>query len=125
MKKLATLLFAGSLALTLTACGGGQQAQPQAPSATQPSTGGTGSSSTPANAAYDAATAQARFESNCASCHGKDLAGGMGPNLQKVGSKYSKDQILNIIKNGRGQMPPGMAQGTDADNIAAWLADKK
>src|SRR5699024_9910831 len=33
------------------------------------------------------------FEENCASCHGDDLSGDMGPNLQEVGGRLSQDEI--------------------------------
>lgn len=65
------------------------------------------------------------FDQKCSSCHGGDLTGGMGPNLTKVGSKYSKDEILNIIKNGKGQMPANVITGDDANQVAEWLAAKK
>lgn len=74
-----------------------------------------------------AGDAQKLFDAKCSACHGKDLAGNVGPNLQKVGSKYSKSDILNIIKNGKGNgaMPPGLYSGKDADTIATWLSNKK
>ncbi|MFQ3542748.1 cytochrome c [Halobacillus rhizosphaerae] len=66
------------------------------------------------------------FEAKCATCHGADLSGGVGPNLQKVGSRYSAEEIQNIIKNGKGgQMPPGLYGGEQAKKIAEWLAKKK
>ncbi|TGV30107.1 cytochrome c, partial [Mesorhizobium sp. M00.F.Ca.ET.186.01.1.1] len=37
----------------------------------------------------------------------------------------TKDQILEVLNKGKGAMPPGLVKGTDAENIAAWLADKK
>lgn len=67
------------------------------------------------------------FESTCASCHGADLSGGVGPSLQKVGGKYSKDEIREIIKTGfpDAGMPPGLLQGAEADAVAKWLSKKK
>ncbi|KHE70415.1 cytochrome c550 [Halobacillus sp. BBL2006] len=66
------------------------------------------------------------FQAKCASCHGGDLSGGVGPNLQKVGSKYSADEIKEIILNGKGsQMPAGLYTGEDATKLAEWLAKKK
>ncbi|UOQ42497.1 cytochrome c [Halobacillus salinarum] len=66
------------------------------------------------------------FKAKCATCHGGDLSGGVGPNLQKVGGRYSAEEIQNIIKNGKGsQMPPGLYQGEQAKKIAEWLAKKK
>lgn len=74
---------------------------------------------------YDAATAEALYKNTCAGCHGQTLEGAVGPNLQKIGGTLSKDQILEVLKNGKGQMPPGLAKGNDAETLAAWLADKK
>ncbi|WP_077327021.1 cytochrome c550 [Virgibacillus siamensis] len=67
------------------------------------------------------------FENTCASCHGADLSGGVGPNLQKVGSTHSKEEIREIIKNGfpKAGMPGGLLQGAEADAVAEWLSKKK
>lgn len=66
------------------------------------------------------------FKANCASCHGQNLEGIAGPNLTKVGSKYSADEIEKIIKEGKGGMPPGMLKKADEIKaVAAWLAEKK
>lgn len=65
------------------------------------------------------------FQNNCASCHGDDLSGGMGPDLTKVGSDHSAEDIHEIIINGQGDMPPGMATEEEADVLAEWLAEKK
>lgn len=123
MKRFPLLMLAGVFAAALSACGPKPQTQPPAttppstetPPATTPSAGGT----------YDVATAQTLFKNNCSSCHGQNLEGVVGPNLTKVGSKYSKDQILEILQKGKGQMPAGLVKGGDADTLASWLADKK
>lgn len=66
------------------------------------------------------------FQSKCASCHGGDLSGGAGPNLQKVGSRYSAEEIQDIIINGKGSaMPAGLYTGEQAAKLAEWLAEKK
>ncbi|AOL35767.1 c-type cytochrome [Geobacillus thermoleovorans] len=108
--KLAAMFLGVSLALA--ACGGGGD------NAGEKNDGSNGGGDT-------AAAAEQIFKQNCASCHGQDLSGGVGPNLQKVGSKYSKDQIKDIIANGRGAMPAGIIKGEDADKVAEWLAAKK
>lgn len=68
---------------------------------------------------------QAFANSSCVGCHGKDLEGASGPNLTKVGSKYSEEEILNIIKNGKGSMPKNLVEGRDAEKIAQYLAKQK
>lgn len=65
------------------------------------------------------------FEDNCASCHGDDLSGDMGPNLQEVGGRLSEDEINDIIMEGKGKMPPGLVEEDEADTLADWLADKE
>ncbi|GAA0602276.1 cytochrome c-550 [Virgibacillus siamensis] len=97
--------------------GGEKQEQSSGESQSGDSKGGETTSTDPAKI----------FESTCASCHGADLSGGVGPNLQKVGSKYSKKEIRDIIKNGfpDAGMPPGLLQGKEADAVAKWLSQKK
>ncbi|WP_134683527.1 cytochrome c551 [Brevibacillus migulae] len=127
MNRLWGFVAAGALTVALSACGGGNNNQAQQPSG-QPATETPATETPPAtggNATYDAAAAEAAFKNKCASCHGQNLEGMVGPNLTAVGSKYSRDQILEIIEKGKGGMPPGMATGTDAEALASWLADKK
>ncbi|GAB6931738.1 c-type cytochrome [Calditerricola satsumensis] len=109
------VLVGMALMAMLVGCRAGQEPQPpQEATPQQPAAGG-----------YDDARAQATYRQACASCHGANLEGSVGPNLQKVGAKYSKEQILSIIQNGRGQMPGGLVKGDEAENLAAWLADRK
>ncbi|QDP40631.1 cytochrome c550 [Radiobacillus deserti] len=71
---------------------------------------------------------EAVFQNTCAGCHGADLSGGAGgaPSLQEVGSKYSQEEIQDIIMNGKGTgMPAGLVDAEQAEAIAAWLAEKK
>ncbi|GAA4718927.1 cytochrome c551 [Brevibacillus fulvus] len=133
MKRFPLYLVAGAMVILLSACGqGGQQTQPPANNnnnANAPA--GNGNATTPPSTApagggnYDAAQAEALFKNNCSSCHGQNLEGAVGPNLQQVGSRYSKDDILGILQNGKGAMPGGLVSGDDAQTIASWLADKK
>ncbi|ARP44104.1 cytochrome c551 [Geobacillus thermodenitrificans] len=108
--KLATVFLGASLALA--ACGGGDD------NAGEQNGGNNGGGDT-------TAAAEQVYQQSCASCHGQDLSGGVGPNLQKVGSKYSADEIKEVITKGRGSMPGGIIQGEDADKVAEWLAAKK
>ena len=65
------------------------------------------------------------FKQSCSSCHGDQLQGIIGPNLQHVGAKFSEKDITNIIAQGRGSMPPNVVEGADAQAVAKWLATKK
>ncbi|TLS39373.1 cytochrome c550 [Pseudalkalibacillus caeni] len=73
-----------------------------------------------------AANPEEIFSQNCASCHGQNLEGVVGPALNKIGGKYSQDEIRSIIAEGKGSaMPAGLIEGEAADKVAAWLAEKK
>ncbi|MBT2698184.1 cytochrome c551 [Neobacillus sp. C211] len=112
-KKLLTLLMGTALVMGLAACGGGNDDK----GTDKGTDNGTDTVTSDAGAKI--------FDQKCSGCHGGDLTGGMGPNLTKVGSKYSKDDILGIIKNGKGQMPANVVSGDDANQVAEWLAAKK
>ncbi|WP_409348175.1 c-type cytochrome [Paenibacillus gyeongsangnamensis] len=55
------------------------------------------------------------------------FSGGAGPNLQKLGSRFSRDQIVTQISNGKGAMPPfkGTLKNPDINALADWLAANK
>lgn len=59
------------------------------------------------------------YSNNCASCHGDNLQGAMGPKLK--GNDLSKDAIQTQIKEGGGGMPPGVIKGEAAQKVAEWL----
>lgn len=71
------------------------------------------------------------YQSGCITCHGDNLQGGIGPNLQHVGSKLDVAAIEHRIKVGSGAMPaytlPGDAILTQSqvDAVATWLAQQK
>lgn len=67
---------------------------------------------------------EAAYANSCASCHGADLTGGMGPDLTTIGSKYSSEEIADIINNGKGAMP-ALGLGEEATVIADWLSEKQ
>mgnify|MGYP000933082552 CR=1 FL=1 len=75
----------------------------------------------------DVAAAQAVYKSNCLSCHGDQLQGQIGPNLTKVGSSMSEDQIRKQIENGGGGMPgfKGTLSDDQIGTLTAWLAAMK
>lgn len=74
-----------------------------------------------------AAQAQALFKDNCMACHGAGLEGDFGPNLTKVGSRKTKDEIVQQINKGSGDMPPFQKalKAEEIETLAAWLAAKK
>lgn len=122
--KLKNLLLALGLGTTLAlaACGGSDDSSSDDSSSTkEESTMNDDSSKT-----ETAVDAEKIFANNCASCHGNNLEGNVGPNLTKVGSKYSSEEIQEIIKNGKGQMPAGiLKEDEEIVAVADWLAAKK
>jgi cytochrome c oxidase cbb3-type subunit 3 len=81
----------------------------------------------------DAATLKEMGESiflvQCAPCHGETGDGLSGKAHDFMSGRISKEQVLNVIKNGSNQlgyqmgaMPGGMASGDDAEAIATWIA---
>ncbi len=113
-KKLLSFLMGSALVLSLAACGGADDDNAEKPAEND------GEETT-----AEAGDAEAIYNKSCVSCHGENLEGDMGPALDKVGASLSKDEILDVIENGRGQMPPGTAKGEDAEKVAEWLAEKK
>ncbi len=64
------------------------------------------------------------YEMNCASCHGADLAGGSGPGLDTIGSAYSVEELEEIIRNGKGQMPPQTnLLEEEIEALVNWLSE--
>ncbi len=128
-KSLLALILGSSVALA--ACGGGNDAAKDTEEAVdevEQNTEEAVDEATPKEDAGDTTTAAAGeevYKQSCISCHGGNLEGGFGPALDKVGAKYSKDEILDIIHNGKGQMPANVVEGEDAEAVASWLAEKK
>jgi menaquinol-cytochrome c reductase cytochrome b/c subunit len=74
-------------------------------------------------------------KATCLQCHGGNLKGmpnGGVPALLGIGDVHNKDQILDIIKNGKGNMPAqykanldkGLTEA-DIDKLANWLSLQK
>lgn len=112
-KRLMNVLLAGGLAVFgLAACGGDKKEE--------------GTTTPPAdtdnNTSETVAKGESVTQSSCIGCHGNDLTGGMGPNLH--GLTLSKDEIVEIVTNGKGQMPGGLAKG-DEEAVADYLLTLK
>ncbi|WP_072334630.1 cytochrome c [Paenibacillus sp. cl123] len=75
----------------------------------------------------NAQAAEAIYKQSCLACHGAELEGKLGPNLQKVGGKLSDQQIYKVLLNGKGGMPAFKSTLKDEElvNLAKWLAEKK
>lgn len=68
-------------------------------------------------------------KNNCLSCHGAGLGGRVGPetNLEHVGSRLSKEQIMQQISKGSRNMPgyEKIIPAEDIEAVAEWLASLK
>ncbi len=69
------------------------------------------------------------FLVQCAPCHG-ETGDGLDGKAHDLTKRISKEQVLNVIKNGShyfkytlGAMPPGLAQGKDAEAVAEYVAN--
>lgn len=113
MKKTKMLFLITGLSIGLAACGSSNNA------------GNNGSASGSNNVSSSRNGAKAIYEKSCSQCHGNNLQGKIGPSLQHIGSKKSKQQILSQIKNGGGGMPAGVIKGQKAEKVATWLSKKK
>ncbi|WP_453993534.1 cytochrome c551 [Bacillus nitroreducens] len=112
-RKLFGFLLGTSLVFALAACGGDDNTG-DAPAGDDGDNGGAA-----------VANAEEIYQQNCAACHGQDLSGGAGPDLTKIGSKFSSDEIADIIEHGQGAMRPGIIEGEEKDAVASWLSEKK
>jgi cytochrome c550 len=69
------------------------------------------------------------YKNTCITCHGDQMQGGVGPNLQKIGGELSQAEIKDILTNGKtgkiGTMPKGLLDPKQVDVMSKWLASKK
>lgn len=68
------------------------------------------------------------YAANCASCHGDDRKGtAIGPSLETITTRRSREQILQIIREGTGRMPAfgGAMDGAATNDIVNYLVTGK
>jgi len=124
--KFGMALLAAMLVLAVSACGGNNNGTSN--QANPPAGSPTGTTTAPApGGTVAAADAEALYKSKCVACHAADLHGGVGPNLQAVGSRMSPDDIAAKIANGGGGMTAFKSVLTDDEirSLSDWLAAKK
>ncbi len=68
----------------------------------------------------DPANGAVVFADNCAGCHGADGTGGSGPNITNEGEK---DEVIEVIVDGEGDMPSFDGDLTDQEiaDVAAYV----
>ncbi|MFC4777587.1 c-type cytochrome [Paenibacillus sp. GCM10023252] len=68
-------------------------------------------------------------QAKCLTCHAVDMQGGGNiPALTGVGDRLEKDQLVEVITNGRGNGMPAFADQLSAeeiDQVATWLSKQK
>jgi len=82
----------------------------------------TDTTATTATGASAAAVAAGKtyFDNTCQGCHSASgTQAGVGPKLAAAG--LTADRVKNQVENGGGAMPPGLASGTDLDNVVAYV----
>ncbi|MFS0725984.1 c-type cytochrome [Paenibacillus sp. 1P07SE] len=114
MNKWKGMLATAALAAMLAAsgCGGGGTETPE------------GVNTGAGEEASEYSEAMSLYRSKCLSCHGAELKGRTAPNLQQVGAKYEREEIVSIIADGRGGMPAFGRQLSEEEvgTLADWLA---
>ena len=66
------------------------------------------------------------YQSHCLACHGENLAGSPPafPSLIHVGERLTSTQVTDVIRTGRGRMPPfADLDGASLNALLRYLAD--
>lgn len=122
---LAVLVLA--LGFAASACGGGEEATPTPDTVTGELPAETTETQPPAEEEGDPAAGKEVFlgASACGACHvlaDAGTSGQVGPNLDQTKPSYAA--VVDIVTNGRGQMPSfsGSLSEEDIRNVAAYIA---
>lgn len=65
------------------------------------------------------------YGNKCSACHGGDLKGAVGPSVLNMSSKYSEQELLNLIENGTEKMPGHLISDKENKLVTKWLLEKK
>ena len=110
MKKMKYWLLMGVVVAGLAACGDAEEADKDTTDSTPTESTDTATS--------DVSAGEKVANASCIGCHGTDLSGGMGPDLTNLA--LSKDEIVDVLVNGKGAMPKGTAKGEE-EAVADYL----
>ncbi|WAA11483.1 cytochrome c550 [Fervidibacillus halotolerans] len=72
-----------------------------------------------------AQTPEEIYTNTCIACHGQNYEGASGPALINVGDRLSRDEIKDVLVNGRGIMPGGTVPEEQLDEMVDWLMNLK
>lgn len=80
-----------------------------------------------ASPGQDGARAEVRelYQQRCSACHGDDGRGASGPSLAGVADRLDRDEIADVVRDGRTGMPAWEGTLTDAeiDAVVAYVDD--
>lgn len=69
--------------------------------------------------------AAGHYEKSCSTCHGSDFKGAQaGPPVLNMKSKYTEEDLLKLLNDGKGMMPARLLSEEDAKLVAEWLLEK-
>lgn len=106
----ALLMFA-----LLVACGDRSTAAPGTPAVP-------GSEAGPRAVSPEAvATGGDLYATRCAGCHGVDGSGGPGSPIRDVVRRRGDAEIVGVIQEGTGRMPPVRLSDAEAAAVVAWM----
>lgn len=108
-------LLMGVVVAGLAACGDAEEAD-------KDTTDSTPTESTDSATTTDVSAGEKVANASCIGCHGTDLTGGMGPDLTNL--SLSKEEIVDVLVNGKGSMPAETAKG-DEEAVADYLLSLK
>lgn len=110
-----------ALATLVVGCSAGREQREAASSTVAPSGASTSPPAPAAPATADPASLRdgpSIFRTKCASCHGRDGAGDLGPALKGVADRLTRSEQIAVVSQGRGTMLAFSPALTD-DQIAA------
>lgn len=75
----------------------------------------------------DEEAAKLIYTNSCLACHGDELQGVVGPALSTIGAALTKEEIYQVISEGRGGMPAFESQLSEDEliTLTTWLAAQK
>lgn len=78
-----------------------------------------------ANAADAPKDGPGLFEQKCSACHGSDLKGATaGPAVLNMKEKYTEDELIKLMTDGKGMMPGKLLSETENKLVAQWLLEQ-
>lgn len=68
-------------------------------------------------------TGESIYNAQCVSCHGSDFKG-MNQDLTNLKDRLTKEQIMEVNKNGGTIMPPNLVTDEENEIVTNWLLEK-